>query len=323
MTIDSELVEVNGVTLRVHHMGEGPLVVLLHGFPELAHSWRHQIPALAAAGYRVIAPDQRGYGDSSRPETVEEYDIFHLVGDVVALAEYYGDPAPAVVGHDWGSFVAWQCALFRPDLFRGVMAMSVPYLPRGPMSLIDLLRATMGDAFHYILYFQEPHRAEAELDADPGSTLRQVMWSVAGDRPATMHGADPGSQTRLLEATGVPQELPGWLDSSDFEVYVDAFTRSGFGGGVNWYRNFQRNYDLTRPWHQARISIPSAFVGGLSDFVVNGGVVGQAGPGIALMESMCDDHRGTVLLEGIGHWNQQEAPEETNQALLAFLGGLA
>ena len=117
--------------------------------------------------------------------------------------------------------------------------------------------------------------------------------------------------------------LPGWLDSSDFEVYVDAFTRSGFGGGVNWYRNFQRNYDLTGPWHQARISIPSAFVGGLSDFVVNGGVVGQAGPGIALMESMCDDHRGTVLLEGIGHWNQQEAPEETNQALLAFLGGLA
>lgn len=320
MTVEN--IEVNGVTLQVTHEGDGPLVLLLHGFPEHSHSWRHQLGSLADAGYRAVAPNQRGYDGSDAPEDIDAYNIFELVGDAVGLAEHFGDPSPVVVGHDWGSMVAWSCALFRPDLFRGVMGMSVPYLPRGPMSILDLIRSRAGASFHYILYFQNPGVAEAELDADPELVLRQSMWGASGDRPASMVPTDATTQTRLTEAVGVPDHLPPWLDPADFRVYVDAFGRSGFRGGINWYRNFGFNHDHTAPWHQARIAIPAAFVGGLSDFVVNGGVPGQAGPGVALMESMCSDFRGSTLLEGIGHWNQQEAPAETSAALLAFLEGL-
>ena len=318
-----EMVEVNGVELEVFHAGEGPAVLLLHGFPELAHSWRHQIPALAGAGYHVIVPNQRGYGGSSRPEDIAAYNIFELVGDAVGLMAHFSAESPVVIGHDWGAMVAWHCALFRPDLFAGVMAMSVPYMPRGPLSLIDMLKAVFGDSFNYILYFQEPGVAEAELDIDPRAMLHRSMWGVSGDRPEEMEAPDPTTQTRLLEGGGLPDGLPPWISDEEFAVYVDAFSRTGYAGGINWYRNFDRNHSLTAAWHGARIAIPSAFVGGLQDFVVHGGTPGQAGPSVGVMEQMCSDHRGTTLLDGIGHWNQQEAPDATNAALLAFLEGLA
>ena len=317
-----EVVPVNGVELQVTHAGEGPLVLLLHGFPELSHSWRHQIAALADAGYHAVAPNQRGYDGSSQLDDIGAYDIFELVGDAVAVTTHFGDDSPVVVGHDWGSMVAWQCALFRPDLFRGVMAMSVPYLPRGPVSILAMVRAAAAGGFHYIDHFQDPGVAEVELDADPAASLRFMLWGASGDRPADMVPADSSTQTRLIEGGPAPQGLPPWLPDADFQTYVDAFARSGFRGGINWYRNFEHNHRHTAPWHGARVAIPSAFVGGLSDFVVNGGNPGSPGPGIALMESMCDDHRATTLLDGIGHWNQQEAPEATNEALLGFLRGL-
>ncbi|MDG2112508.1 MAG: alpha/beta hydrolase, partial [Actinomycetota bacterium] len=307
--IHTEHVEVNRVSLEVTHAGSGPMVLLLHGFPELAHSWRHQVSVLADAGYHAVAPNQRGYGGSSQPDDIGAYNIFELVGDAVALAAHYGDSSPVVVGHDWGSMVAWHCALLRPDLFRGVVGMSVPYLPRGDMGILDMITAVANGGFHYILHFQEPGVAEAELDADPEATMRQMMWSVSGDRPDTMVVPDPVTQTSLFEAAGVPDGLPGWISEAELAVYTEAFGRSGFRGGINWYRNFAFNHRHTAPWHQARIAIPAAFVGGLADFVVNGGTPGEVGPGVGLMEAMCDDFRGSSLLEGIGHWNQQEAPE--------------
>ena len=207
----TEQVQVNGVELQVTHAGDGPMVLLLHGFPELSYSWRHQIEALAAAGYHAVAPNQRGYDGSSRPEPIEAYNIFELVGDAVALAAHFDSSDPAVVGHDWGSMVAWQCALMRPDLFRGVMGMSVPYLPRGPMSILDLVRAVAGDGFHYIVHFQQPGVAEAELDADPRRTMHEVLWGASGDRPASMVSADPSVQTRMLQTEGVPDGLESML----------------------------------------------------------------------------------------------------------------
>ncbi|MEM7187361.1 MAG: M14 family zinc carboxypeptidase, partial [Bacteroidota bacterium] len=216
-----------------------------------------------------------------------ESTIFDLVGDAVGLAAHYGDEHPVVVGHDWGSLVAWQCAVFRPDLFRGVMGMSVPFMPRGPVGMLDMIEMMAGDGFHYIVHFQQPGVAEAELDADPRTALHQRMWSVSGDRPDTMVAADPSTQTRLLEGEGVPEELPGWLSEAELDHYVQAFTRSGFRGGINWYRNIGPNHLHTAPWNEAQVAIPAAFVGGLSDFVVNAGVPGQAGPGVALMEANC------------------------------------
>ncbi len=317
-----ERVEVNGVSLETFHAGEGPAVLLLHGFPELAYSWRHQVAAVVDAGYHVIVPNQRGYGGSSRPGEVSAYNIFELVGDVVGLADHFEAAAPVVVGHDWGALVAWHCALFRPDLFGGVMAMSVPYLPRGPLSIVGMLRAALGDSFNYILYFQQPGVAEAELDVDPGAMLHRSLWGASGDRPRDLAPPDPATQTRLLEGGGYPDGLPPWISEEEFAVYVDAFSTSGYAGGINWYRNFDLNHSRTAPWHMAPVSIPSAFVGGLEDFVVHGGTPGQPGPSVGVMEQMCSDHRGTTLLEGIGHWNQQEAPDATNAALLAFLESL-
>jgi pimeloyl-ACP methyl ester carboxylesterase len=316
------MIDVNGVTLEVTHAGEGPMVLLLHGFPELAYSWRHQIAALAEAGYHAVAPNQRGYGRSDCPEDLDAYSIFELVGDSVALVQAMDHEDAVVVGHDWGSMVAWQCALFRPDVFRGVMGMSVPYLPRGPYSIIDLVGMAVGEGFNYIVHFQQPELAEQELDADPIFTMRRILWLASGDRPADLVGPDPATQTSLLEGDPPPEGLPSWLSDGDLMAYAEAFTHSGFRGGINWYRNMQRNHDLSAPWTDAKVTIPASFVGGLSDFVVNGGPVGEAGPSVALMEAMCSDFRGSTFLPGIGHWNQQEDPAGTNSALLEFLSGL-
>lgn len=321
----TERVKVNGVELAVTVAGDGPLVVLCHGFPELAWSWRHQIPALAAAGYRVVAPDQRGYGTSDRPAGIDQYSIMHLVGDVVGLIDHYAPgEAATVVGHDWGSMVAWTTALCRPDRCRGVVGMSVPYMPRGDLSVIDILTMTVGDGFHYILYFQEPGVAEAELDADPERSLRLFTWVASAQRPIGDERFRPRPDQRTLFADLPALEgLPPWISEDEFAVYVNGFRTSGFRGPVNWYRNFQRNWELTAPWHQAPITVPALFVGGRQDPVLAGPDGTEAGsPLVALMEANCTDLRGVVWLDGAGHWNQQEDPDGTNRALLDFLDGL-
>lgn len=298
-------IDVGEVTLSVTTAGDGPLVVLLHGFPEIAYSWRHQIGALADAGYQVAAPDGRGYGWSDLPDPIDQYTIFHLVGDVIGLLDALDAPQAVIVGHDWGSIVAWHTALFRPDRVRGVVGMSVPYTPRGDRSIIDRIRATDPDgAFAYMLQFQQ-EGAESAMDADPAAVLRDAHWRHSGQRP---------------EGGALPPGLPDHLSDGDFEAYVRAFARSGFRGGINWYRNLHHDWERTQPWHGAPILPPSLFIGGRRDFVV--GSRDAVGSGVRRLPEVCADLRGTVLIDGAGHWVQQEAPQQVNAALLDFLAGV-
>jgi pimeloyl-ACP methyl ester carboxylesterase len=312
----------NGVELSVTLAGEGPLVVLLHGFPELAYSWRHQIRTLARAGYRVVAPDMRGYGASGRPDDITDYDIFHLAGDVTGLIRLAGGGPAVVVGHDWGAILAWAYAQFRPDLLAGVVAMSVPFTPPLDLSLIDVLKARFADHFHYILYFQEPGVAEQELEADPLFTLRHLLWRASG---AELPPVERQAGDRYLVGE-VPEGLPDWLSRGDFDAYGQAFLRSGFTGPVNWYRNMHRNWELMAPWRHGMITIPAAFIAGTRDGVLTatarpGATSLDDHPMLAVQRTYCPDVQVT-LIEGGGHWIQQEKPDEVDSALLDFLAGL-
>ena len=312
-------IQTNGIQMHIAEAGEGPVVLLCHGFPELWYSWRHQLPALAAAGYHAVAPDMRGYGRTSAPEPIASYSIFHLVGDLIGLLDVLGAKDAVVVGHDWGSVVAWHAATLRPDRFRGVVGMSVPALPRLPMSPLALMKAAAGERFMYILYFQEPGKAERELEADARRTMRMMLYSASGSLPADHKWNFELPKTAgFLTGMVDPPKLPDWLSEADLDYYASEFTRTGFRGGLNWYRNFDRNWELMAPWQGAKVTIPALFVGGLRDMVVTGGGEGE-GPMVKAMTGFVTDLRGKVLIPGAGHWNQQEAPAETNAALLDFL----
>jgi pimeloyl-ACP methyl ester carboxylesterase len=306
-----------GVRLNVVDAGEGPVVVLAHGFPELSYSWRHQVPALATAGYRVLAPDQRGYGKSDRPAAVEAYDILHLTGDLLGLLDDIGAERAVFVGHDWGAMVVWQLALLAPERVAGVVGMSVPFMPRSPAPPIPVMRQLFTDTFFYILYFQEPGVADADLGRDPATTMRRMLAGVrvpgdaTFDPSAAMTRDDRGFVERLPEAL----ELPEWLSQAELDHYVAEFTRTGFTGGINWYRNLDRNWSLTEHLDGAKVTVPSLFVGGSADPVLM-----MSPP--AVMDGWVTDHRGTILIEGAGHWVQQEKPDEVNTALLAFLASV-
>jgi pimeloyl-ACP methyl ester carboxylesterase len=314
--LPTRMVSTNGVDLRVVDAGEGPAVVLAHGFPELAYSWRHQIPALVDAGYRVLAPDQRGYGGSARPAPIEDYDIVSLTGDLVGLLDDVGEDRAVFVGHDWGSMVVWQSALLHPERVAGVVGMSVPYLPRGPIPPVQLMRQAFADTFFYIVYFQEPGVADNELARDPARTMRRLLAGLATDGELA-----PGPEAGALDGRGFvdripePTGLPDWLSQAELDHYVEEFERTGFTGGINWYRNFDRNWELTAHIDGARVTMPSLFIGGGDDPVLT-----MSPPGIA--DDHLDDHRGNVIVAGAGHWVQQESPGEVNEALLTFLGSL-
>lgn len=316
-------IQSNGLPLHVLEAGEGPLVLLIHGWPELAHSWRHQLPALAEAGYRVVAPDMRGYGRSTAPESVEAYTLLHLVGDVVGLVDHYREERAVVVGHDWGAIVAWGAAQLRPQRFRGVCGMSVPFVPRMPVRPTELMKAMAGDRFVYILYFQEPGRAEAELEADVRTSLRKIFYTASASLPEDhVFDLNLPKTARFLDPMVDPEKLPAWLSEADLDVYVEAFTRTGFRGGLNYYRNLDRNWELLGAWLGAKVEIPALFIGGARDLVVTGPPGGAGNPMLAAMPAFVPDLRGQVLVENAGHWNQQENPEGTNRALLDFLAGL-
>jgi pimeloyl-ACP methyl ester carboxylesterase len=312
-------VATNGIELQVVEAGpeDGRPVVLCHGFPELAYSWRHQIPVLADAGYRVLAPDQRGYGGSDRPDAIEDYDIHHLTGDLLGLLDDAGADQAVLVGHDWGSMVVGQMALLHPERVAGVVAMSVPLLPRGPMGPVTLMRQLFGDSFFYILYFQEPGVADAELDADPAEMMTRMLAGLTvrpedGDQIAGLANPDGrGFVDRLPEV----KELPSWLTQEELDHYIEVFRKTGFTGGINWYRNMDRNWETTPQLDGVHVTMPSAFITGSAD------PVNLMTPA-AVMEGHVLDHRGTTVVEGAGHWVQQEAPGEVNAALLAFLGSI-
>ncbi len=310
-------VERGGVRLAVDVGGTGPTVVLAHGFPELAFSWRHQVPALVAAGYRVAAPDQRGYGRSDRPPALEAYDIEQLSGDLLAVLDDLGEERACFVGHDWGALVVWQLALLAPKRVRAVVGMSVPFLPRPPAPTITLLRQLFADRFFYILYFQEPGLADAELAADPARTMRRLLAGLRSTELSTERASalSAPSEAGFVERLPEPAALPNWLPEADLDHYVTEFTRTGFTGGLNWYRNLDRNWTLTERVAGAHVTCPSLFIAGTED-----PVLAFSPPDIGL--GHLDDHRGNRLIEGAGHWVQQERPGEVNAALIEFLDDL-
>jgi len=306
----------NGVKLAVDVGGDGPPVILAHGFPELAFSWRHQVPALIDAGFRVAVPDQRGYGQADRPSAIEDYDIVQLTADLLAVLDDLGEERAVFVGHDWGAMVVWQLALLAPERVSAVVGMSVPFLPRGPVPTITLLRQIYADGFFYMVYFQEPGVADAELAADPTRTMRRLLAGSradAGAQDASFSAADGrGFIDRLPE----PKALPAWLRQDELDFYVAEFTRTGFTGGLNWYRNLDRNWHLTEHLAEAHITCPSLFIAGSADPVLSF-IPPDAG------EAWLDDHRGNVIIEGAGHWIQQERPDAVNESLLGFLDDIA
>jgi pimeloyl-ACP methyl ester carboxylesterase len=302
---DQRLVDTNGVQLKVTEAGDraAPVVVLAHGFPELAHSWRHQIPALAAAGYHVLAPDQRGYGGSSRPAAIEDYNIVNLTGDIAGLLDDVGAEKAVVVGHDWGSPVATTFPLLYPDRVHGVAALSVPPIPRAPAPPTAIWRKIFGDKFFYILYFQEPGVADAALDRDVHDSMRRMIALEGFTGP-----------TETLMGRPLPP-LPDWITEDEFAPYVRAFTDTGFTGPLNWYRNFDRNWELTESTPATTITVPTLFLAGSADPVLS------FTPRDKVRDIVTGNYR-EILLEGAGHWIQQERPEEVNAALIEFIDGL-
>jgi pimeloyl-ACP methyl ester carboxylesterase len=321
-------VDANGISVHLVEQGEGPLVLFCHGFPESWYSWRHQLPAVAAAGYRAVAMDMRGYGGSSKPAAVGAYSLNHLVGDVVGVVHALGEREAVVVGHDWGAPVAWFSALLRPDVFRAVCAMSVPFtgvipaLPDG-VTIGDLMRVNAGpERDYYRLFFQEPGVAEADLEADVRRSALGFLYLISGDivadgvAEACSDGHFPAGQT-LSEQFVLPDRLPPWLTEADVAFYTAELTASGFRGGLNWYRNIDALPGILAPFQGRTIMQPSCYVGGTLDLIA-----GNTPEAIAGMRTALPDLRVCRMIEGAGHWIQQERAPEVTEVLLGFLASL-
>jgi pimeloyl-ACP methyl ester carboxylesterase len=319
---------VNSVELDVLEAGpaDGPLIVLAHGFPESSWSWRHQLLPLAAAGWHVVAPDQRGYAGSTKPTTVEEYGIRLLASDLIALVDLLaGADAEAVfVGHDWGALIVWDLARLHPERCRATIAVSVPFVdwPAPPTSIFKMLHP---DTFFYMLYFQEVGPAETELGADPRKTMRRILYSASGDAPASEDSIMAQAQPRPAVGTGfldvmvepLDGVLPEWCNAHDLDVYTASFEESGFFGPVSWYRNLDANYVVMQDYPATRITHPTAFIGGSRD-----PVIARDLSGLDRMKSQLPNYLGATILDGAGHWTQQEQPEAFNTALFGLLAQL-
>jgi pimeloyl-ACP methyl ester carboxylesterase len=315
-------IETNDIRLRVAIQGDGPLVLLCHGFPETSHSWQHQMQALAAAGYRAVAPDLRGYGESSRPDASDAYTQLHIVGDLVGLVDALGEKSCVLVGHDWGAVATWNAALMRPDRFRAVAGLSIPYMPRIDQQPTRALKQFAGERFSYILYFQAPGVAEAEIEADVPRLLRAVYHTHSAAGHAQRAAAPPAQlvprDARWLDTLIDPAPLPAWLTPADLAVCSDAFTRSGFHGPLNWYRAIDRTWELMAPWRNAPVTVPALFMCGAED---RGLLLYR--PAVEALPQTVPLLTKSVLLPGCGHWIQQERPDEVNAALLEFLAVVA
>ncbi len=316
------LLPVRDLVMRVLEEGEGPLVLLCHGFPEGAVSWRRQMSDLADAGFRAVAPDLRGYGKTMGPATPELCDVVSLTEDLVALVEALGEKRCLLVGHDFGALLSWHAASLRPDVFRAVACLSVgfPSFLVGPRAPLEVLRGKFPETFYYICWFQEPGRAEAELQADPRQALAKIFYASSGEAPDSAKItflAGPPGRTTLLGDTPAPQSLPSWLTEADLDLYASAFTERGFAGALAWYRAMDRSWErLGRGLDPAaaRVEVPALYVVGDQDEVFKStkGLLSRMKEAVPRLE-------GVVTLEGCGHWTQQERPAEVSRALVDFL----
>lgn len=314
--------DINGIRMQVATQGSGPLVLLCHGFPELWISWRSQLAALAAAGYRAAAPDMRGYGGSDAPADPARYTMLHHVGDMTELVRALGETQAVIVGHDWGAPVAWNAALLRPDLFRGVVGMSVPYAPPGRVDILSALEQAGVHDF-YLQYFQTPGVAEAELERDAGDSIRRIHFGGSGEgvalsgRPA-FGRIDPrhGFLHGLVDPTSASVAAPVWWREGELAHYAAEFSRTGFRGGLNWYRNIRRSWELLMPWRGQPIRQPSLFIAGASDDVLK---FAHAKSQIDNFAKTLPGLRGCHVIEGAGHWIQRERAPEVNGLLIDFL----
>ena len=311
-------IEANGIQMRYAEAGRGPLVLFCHGWPESWYSWRHQLAAVSAAGFRCVAPDMRGYGSTQAPEPIDQYTLLHLVGDMAELVKALGESHAVIVGHDWGAPVAWHAAQWRPDLFHAVCGMSVPFTPPGYVDVLTALEK-MGISDFYLQYFQKPGVAEAELQKDIRNSLRRLYFAASGDHEEKGKGFARVTTGALLGNTVDPPKLPAWLSEADLDYYVQEFSRTGFRGGLNWYRNLRRNWELDAPWRGQPIRQPSLFIAGSRDGVLR----------FPWTQVQLDNYpktlpglRGSHILEGPGHWVQQERPAEVNKLLIEFLKAL-
>jgi len=319
MEVEHKFITTNGIKMHLAQMGTGPLVLLCHGWPESWYSWRHQLKALSAAGYCAVAPDMRGYGQTDKPEAIDQYTLFHLTGDMVGVVEALGFEEAVIIGHDWGAPVAWHSALFRPDIFRAVVGLSVPFRPRGKLRPTSAMPQTESAVF-YQLYFQEPGIAEAELEKDVRNSLRTTLFggATSPDPDSTSVGMVPRSGG-WLASRKAPASSPPWITEADLDYYEGEFKKSGFRGGLNWYRNIDRNWELLAPWTGAKVNVPALYMAGDRDLVVR---FPGAEKMILNLKQFVPQLHSTTMLPGCGHWTQQERPAEVNSAVIKFLNEL-
>lgn len=318
------IIETNGIKMHIAEQGKGPLVILLHGFPEIWYSWRNQIPVLAEAGFHVVVPDLRGFGDTEQPEDIDQYTLLHLVGDIVGLIDAFNEENAVIVGNDWGATLAWNAALLRPDKFRGIVALTVPMMPQPPIPPTTVFPQNEKELF-YTLYFQTPGVAEKEFEQDVRFTVHNLFYSASrevGSRKGNTETPNPFSMVSredgLLSALPIPR-ITSWLTEKDLEVYGEAFAKTGFRGGLNYYRNLDRNRELLSCFNGVKVTIPALFMVGDSD-------VGLSIPGMEQiidgMTNFVPNLRKTIFLQDCGHWAQQEKPGEVSTAIISFLKSL-
>jgi pimeloyl-ACP methyl ester carboxylesterase len=314
--VTHRIVETNGIRIHVAEQGTGPLVILCHGFPECWYSWRHQLRALAEAGFRAVALDLRGYGRSDRPKDVEKYTVLHHVGDIVGLLDSFGVKQAVIAGHDVGAAVAWQAALLRPDRFSGVIALGPPFRPRafgGSVPPTTLMPRNENAVFYQL--FLQTAEAETALGRDLRRTFRSQFYSLSGDVPPSAGGGfAAGMVPRKGFSLTDPASLPAWVTESDVDVYVAEFNRSGFRGPLNWWRNIDRGWELMAAFDGAAVTVPALYIVGDRDMLA---VVFQQA--IARQSTLVPKLRPAIMLPGCGHWTQQERAAEVSAAMIDFL----
>lgn len=324
MTPEFRMIDTNGLRLRAALQGEGPLVVMVHGFPESWYSWRHQMAPLAAAGFTACAIDVRGYGGSDKPHAVEAYAIKEIAADVAGVIDALSPGKSAVlIGHDWGAPIVWHTAVLHPKHVRAVAGLSVPWFGLPPMSLDDLIKLMYVDQgkFFYQAYFKDEGVAEAAFEADVRGGLRKLYYAGSDDSAGSWGGVDKKHGDALLDGLPDPQPFPAWMTDADIDYFTSEFTQSGFRGPLNRYRNHTRDFEYMRTVPDRVIHQPSLFIVGENDLVLKM-FGGSAEAAFERMAANASDLRGSHMIPRIGHWTQQEAPAETTGLLIDWLATL-